>query len=177
MYYIIIPDGAEQSSLMLPFSMRSILGIWPVGNRKHFDICTSSLVLKLDSCSIQDILHLRLCHCPRMKFPTYPQNHIPGYSANHDLDLAVSLSLAKATFADFNLDLSAEIILHRLFTGSISWIYKYPRTITSVSLQVCGSRSVVISRCVCTHFAALLDSCRKSFSILAYLLSDLHYWQ
>lgn len=130
------PDGTEQSRLVLPFSLKSRLNTCPDGNRKHVDIGTSPLVFKLDSCSIRDIQHLRRFHCSAMEFHVFPQSHLLDDSPEHDQISVASLALFEATLNKLGKHSSPEVILRSFANRSLSWMYKYPRTVTTVSLKV-----------------------------------------
>ena len=121
---------------MLPFRLEFNIHIWPVGNRKSFDVRTSPLVVRLDSCSIRNIEHLHSNLSTQMELPSIPENRALIDLIKHDLNAAVSLSLDRATDSEFSKDFSAEIILHSFTSNSFSWIYRHPRKVTSVSLQV-----------------------------------------
>lgn len=107
-----------------------------MGNKKCIHVRTSPLVLNLDSLSIRNIISVFDNYTPGIELPSGPQNQILEKLTKHDLNSTPCLYLPVATEMDFGRDFSAQVILHSFLENSFSWIYRHPRMVTKVSIQV-----------------------------------------
>jgi len=148
---------------VLPFTLEFGMHIWPVGNRKCFDVRTSPLVVRLDSYSIRNIEHLHSNLRTQMELPSLPEKHTLGDLIKHDLNALVSLSFDRATGSEFSKDSSAEIILHSFINYSFIWIYRHPRNVIGISLQV--------SKYHCFHCLRLMKFLVRHWFLTERLLS------
>lgn len=123
--------------LMLPFSLEATLHVWPIDSKIFLHTRTSPLVLKLDSRSIRDIrCLLHSINILKIRFPDGPTDQNLKYQPRHDLTSLASLCLPQATVSDFDVEPSAKLILHSFSANSFSWIYRYPRQVTHIGVQV-----------------------------------------
>lgn len=123
--------------LIVPFSVKLVICIWPIGDKKFIHASTSPIVVNLNTKTIaliKSIVH-QVGKDGTIR-PKGPKNCTLENLAKDDLASMPSTFSTHGTGDEFSGESSTELIVHSFRNSSFSWIYRLPRKVNRISLQV-----------------------------------------